>query len=82
MPEIPPLVEQAYLLISRLERISVDSIWARRSSGHRGALLRWVEDNSRSRNGAALKEQEQARLERLVAAGFDLLERAARERFR
>ena len=41
--EIEHLVEQSKMLIQRLERISADSIWARRSSGHRGALLKWVD---------------------------------------
>jgi hypothetical protein len=37
------LVEQAERLVSRLERISADSVWAHRSSGLRGSLLRLLE---------------------------------------
>ena len=33
-------IDQALLLISRLERLSADSYWAHRASGLRGALLR------------------------------------------
>jgi hypothetical protein len=78
------LLEEARLLIYRLERISADSIWARRSSGHRGALLKWVEDFE-------IKSQKQkidadsidlASLEDLILTGYMYLENAARERLR
>ena len=72
---------QAKLLISRLERIPADSIWAHRSSGHRGALLRWVEKiESRPPTGnerpAAISLD---RLETLVESGYMLLGEAAKE---
>lgn len=78
------LLEEAELLIYRLERISADSIWARRSSGHRGALLKWVE---------AFKKENQTQeidadsidlltLEDLIRTGYEFLENAARERLR
>jgi hypothetical protein len=78
------LLEEARLLIYRLERISADSIWARRSSGHRGALLKWVEDFE-------IKDQKQkidagsidlSSLEDLILTGYMYLENAARERLR
>lgn len=76
------LYEQARLIVQRLERISVDSIWARRSSGHRGALLHWIERWEAMEGKIELKAEERARLNALVAAGFAFLERAALERFR
>ena len=60
-----------HLLLERLERISVDSYWAHRASGVRGALIR------------SLEEQENAdiqTLESLSKLGFQILERAAREK--
>lgn len=80
--DVSSLVEQAILLIARLERISVDSIWARRSSGHRGALLRWLEDYQFAGQPPELSDAERLQLEVLVDTGFRLLERAARERYR
>jgi len=60
------------LLLTRLERISVDSYWARRASGVRGALLRALdvmENGSRD-----------SRADILIERGFEILERAAREK--
>jgi hypothetical protein len=36
-------LDQAQQLIQRLERISADSVWAHRSSGYRGSLLKWID---------------------------------------
>lgn len=76
------LYEQAKLLVQRLERISVDSIWARRSSGHRGALLRWIERLEMVEGDLKLQPEDKMCLDALVDAGFRLLERAAQERLR
>jgi hypothetical protein len=76
------LYEQARLLVQRLERISVDSIWARRSSGHRGALLRWIEKLEGAEGEVELLPEDKMRLNSLVDAGFRFLERAAQERMR
>jgi hypothetical protein len=73
------LYEQANLLINRLERISVDSIWARRASGIRGALLKWVERSGKP--GDQLDDLELQRLSSQIKSGFRILEQAARERF-
>ena len=73
------LIEQAKLLIQRLEKISVDSVWSRRSSGHRGALLKWVE--RAEMQNETLDETQLLLLENLISAGFHYLEKAARERF-
>jgi hypothetical protein len=62
------------LLLQRLERISVDSIWAHRASGVRGALLKTME---RLEKGQDVEIPE---LERLISYGFQILERVAREK--
>ncbi|MCZ7551607.1 MAG: hypothetical protein M5U05_03315 [Anaerolineales bacterium] len=73
------LFDQARLLIARLERISVDSVWARRSSGLRGALLKWVE--GADQDAPHLSEKEAQELQKLLLLGFDFIEKAAREKF-
>jgi hypothetical protein len=82
MDEDRQLYEQAKLVVQRLERISADSIWARRSSGHRGALLRWIEKLEKTEGEVELLPEEKMQLKSLVDAGFRFLERAAQERLR
>ena len=60
-----------HLLLARLERISVDSYWAHRASGVRGALIRSLE---------AQENTDIQMLESLSKLGFQILERAAREK--
>ena len=63
-------------LLARLERISADSVVAHRASGVRGAMLRVLDQ---------LEKQEQVQDEevrRMVASGYILLQRAAKERVR
>ena len=62
------------LLLARLERVSVDSYWAHRASGVRGALLRALE---KIEAGQAVDE---SALKQLMDKGFRILERAAQER--
>ena len=71
--DTPQLVQ---MLLSRLERISVDSYWAHRASGVRGALIRAVEklENGRPVTGSDLR--------RLVDLGFSILENASREKYK
>jgi hypothetical protein len=69
-------IDQARLLIGRLERISADSIWARRSSGARGGLLHWLETFDQA------GEADQQQLSALLQAAYFYLENAARERLR
>ncbi len=64
------------LLLARLERVSVDSYWAHRASGVRGALLRELEKLE------AGQSVDESALKRLIDTGFQILERAARERSR
>lgn len=68
-------IEQALLLVSRLERLSADSYWAHRASGLRGALLRSLEQLE----SGQIDEEETANLDRLFQKGFEILARAARE---
>ena len=58
-------------LLSRLERISADSVVAHRASGVRGAMLRILEKPEQ----ASEKE-----VDRLIESAYDLLVKAAREK--
>ena len=76
--------EWARFLVAKLERLSADSIWAHRASGLRGALLRAIEEFDQSgastdRSGVGSGDQRIDEFDRLIAAGFDILEKAARE---
>lgn len=64
------------LLLARLERISADSVTAHRASGVRGALLRTVETLEAGDDVSSLDAQ------RLIDAGYGLLQRAAKEKVR
>ncbi len=68
-PNNPKLIQ---LLLSRLERISVDSYWAHRASGLRGALLKMTDQ------GGAAPDHD-PRVEELIVAAFDILTRVAKE---
>jgi len=61
------------LLAARLERLSVDSIWARRASGLRRSLIRAVEAAD---SGNAYPPEQ---LDALIEHSFDILRKAARE---
>jgi hypothetical protein len=78
------MIEQTRLLVQRLERISADSTWARRSSGQRGALLRWLERLEKEEQGElpAPSNGEMELFQLLIDTSFDLLEKAAREYMR
>jgi hypothetical protein len=67
-------LDQARQVAARLERIPVDSIWARRASGLRGSLLRGIDLIER---GASPRRV--ANLSRLIQQGFEILTQAARE---
>ena len=69
-----PLLDLTQLLLRRLERISVDSRWAHRASGVRGALLRAVEDLENQRPISRTK------VNRLIQMGFKLLETSIRNK--
>jgi len=71
MPEPDALVE---LVLTRLERISVDSPLAHKASGVRGSLLRALE---RQAKGLPTDPEE---LQRSVTLGLAILNRAAASR--
>ena len=80
------MIEQARMLVQRLERVSADSIWARRASGLRGALLRRIEEYDYSQTqgqpAATASPADLALLQTMIDNGFWMLERAAAERLR
>ena len=61
------------LLLPRLERISVDSYWAHRASGVRGALTKILErmETGESVNPETIKSN--------ILIGFEILREAAQE---
>lgn len=67
------LFDQIVRVTSLLERLSPDSNWQRRSSGIRGALLRYAavmfDDN--------FKENDIELINNLIKVGYELLEKAA-----
>lgn len=65
-----------YFLLSRLERISADSVVAHHASGVRGAMLRMVE---KFEKGRPVSGQD---VRRLIERGYSLLEKAAEEKVR
>jgi len=61
------------LLLPRLERISVDSYWAHRASGVRGALTKILE---RMETGETINPES---LQANISIGFEILKEAAEE---
>lgn len=73
-------IEQGYLVVARLEKLSPDSRWARRASGTRGNLLKLLDElAAQIHAGEECQPQDLQRLEQLVRFGFWILEKAARE---
>ena len=66
-------IELLRLLTSRLERLSVDSIWARRASGLRGSLIKALETLD---SGLDIPP---GHLDLLIERSFQILRNAARE---
>ena len=62
-----------HMLLPRLERISVDSYWAHRASGVRGALVRMLAEMEM---GVA---PDPVALEKNILIGFEILRQAAEE---
>jgi hypothetical protein len=72
--EIPePNDKLIRLLLARLERISVDSYWAHRASGVRGALTKLLEQVEMGETVDLVSLQTNLRI------GFEILKRAAEE---
>jgi hypothetical protein len=61
------------MLAKRLERLSVDSIWARRASGLRGSVIKALDMVDSG------EEVTVEHLDMLIERSFDILRRAARE---
>lgn len=75
------LIDQVDLILSRLERISVDSPLAHRASGYRGSLLKWRERLEQLNNKhIPLSEEEYRQAGEVLQQCYHLLEKAARER--
>jgi hypothetical protein len=66
-------IELLRLLAQRLERLSVDSLWARRASGLRGNIIKVLEEIDAGRGVNA------ERLNSLIEQGFKVLRHAAQE---
>jgi hypothetical protein len=66
-------VELLRMMAERLERLSVDSHWARRASGLRGNMIKVLEEID------AGQEVETARLNPLIERAFEVLRHAAQE---
>jgi hypothetical protein len=76
------LIADALLLVQRLERLSADSLWARRASGCRGALLKALDQAGVLEPGRAATPAQPLDAERLrwlMQFGYAMLEKAARE---
>lgn len=68
----PSRLDLLRLLVSRLERLSVDSRWARRASGLRGNILKVLEE-------AEQGDVAPRRIDLLVERSFEILRNAAAE---
>ncbi len=66
-------IELLRLMSARLERLSVDSHWARRASGLRGNMIKVLEEID------AGQQVETARLNPLIERAFEVLRHAAQE---
>ena len=73
MPNPDAHIQLLRMLTKRLERLSVDSIWARRANGLRGSLVKAL---AAADEGAA---PDAAQLDLLVERSFEILSKAARE---
>lgn len=72
------LVYLGKLLISRLERLSADSVWAHRATGLRGALIRTLEQVEAS-SSIDYTPEVLVRLQSQIDLGFEMLNQAAIE---
>ena len=66
-------IELLRLMAERLERLSVDSHWARRASGLRGNMIKVLEEID------AGQEVEAAASNPLIERAFEVLQQAAQE---
>jgi hypothetical protein len=73
MKETTRSILQAKILVERLARLSVDSIWARRASGLRASIDKAVHQLESG------QPVDQGHFEHLIFLGFTMLEKAAEE---
>ena len=66
-------IELLRLLAKRLERLSVDSLWARRASGLRGNIIKILAEIDKG------GDIENERLSLLIDRAFEVLKHAAQE---
>ena len=66
-------VDLLRMLAKRLERLNVDSLWARRASGLRGNIIKLLAEIEAGQN------IEDERLSLLINRAFEVLEHAAQE---
>ncbi len=66
-------IEFLQLLAKRLERLNVDSLWARRASGTRGNIIKILAEID------AGQAVDKSRLTPLIESALNILTRAARE---
>ena len=69
-------IVQALLLVSRLERLSADSVWAHRASGMRGSLLQTIDEYKSEKSKANIEK-----LHELMNIGNFILEQAIKSSF-
>lgn len=72
-------VEQARMVVQRLERLSADSRWAHIASGYRGSLIKTVDHLDTLPDVERAGEEDIRLLDFLIDKGFDLLAKAAHE---
>ena len=68
-----PRIDLLRMLTTRLERLSVDSVWARRASGLRGSLIKALSAADEGTPPSA------DHLDLLIERSFEILSKAARE---
>ena len=73
MRDLPSEAKLIQMLLNRLERISVDSVWAHRASGLRGSLLGMLEQFEEG------KPPEPAEFKSVMRIVFQILREAAKE---
>lgn len=72
-------LDQARMVVQRLERLSADSAWARIASGYRGSLHKCIDRLAALEDIEAASAEDVRLLDFLTDQGFELLTRAARE---
>lgn len=71
--DLSPRISLLRMLVARLERLSVDSIWARRANGLRGSLVKAL--LAADENQPLQAEH----LDMLIERSFEILSKSARE---